>query len=157
MRARAGPMAIKGGAVAYTVTMSGLYMLDGPAGYTSLGQGSDNSMKEGGAYAVQTSAGTIDPVWQWFNGSGSTGTWLATNLALNTAPPPASNGNLTVTTSTTGSSLDPDGYTVAVDGGPGQPIAIHNSTGVTLTHLAAGNHTLALSGVASDCTVCAGQ
>jgi PKD domain-containing protein len=157
MPAQAGPIAINAGALAYTVTMSGLYILDGPAGYTSLGQGSDNSMKEWGAYAVQTSAGTIDPVWQWFNGSGSTGTWLATNLALNTATAPASNGNLTVTTSTTGSSLDPDGYTVVVDGGPGQPIAINNSTGVTFTNLAAGSHSVVLSGVASNCTVSGGN
>jgi len=157
MPAQAGPIAINAGALAYTVTMSGLYILDGPAGYTSLGQGSDNFMKEGGAYAVQTSAGTIDPVWQWFNGSGSTGTWLATNLALNTATAPASTGNLTVTTSTTGSSLDPDGYTVAVDGGPGQPIATNNSTGVTFTNLAAGSHSVVLSGVASNCTVSGGN
>ncbi|PYP56383.1 MAG: hypothetical protein DMD40_11170, partial [Gemmatimonadetes bacterium] len=151
MPAQAGPIAINAGALAYTVTMSGLYILDGPAGYTSLGQGSDNFMKEGGAYAVQTSAGTMDPVWQWFNGSGSTGTWLATNLALNLAPPPAGNGNLTVSTSTTGSSLDPDGYTVTVDGGSPQAIGINAS--VSYTNLATGNHAVAITGVAANCTV----
>ena len=118
MPAQAGPIAINAGALAYTVTMSGLYILDGPAGYTSLGQGSDNSMKEGGAYAVQTSAGTTDPVWQWFNGSGSTGTWLATNLALNTATAPAANQPPTadftsscsaLNCSFTSTSSDPDG------------------------------------------------
>jgi hypothetical protein len=60
-------------------------------------------------------------------------------------------GNLAVTTSTTGSSLDPDGYTVAVDGGAGQAIGINSS--FTFTNLAAGNHSVALSGVASNCTV----
>ncbi len=118
MPAQAGPIAINAGALAYTVTMSGLYMLGAPAGYTSLGQGSDNSMKEGGAYAVQTSAGTTDPVWQWFNGSGSTGTWLATNLALNTATAPGGNqpptadftsGCSALNCSFTSTSSDPDG------------------------------------------------
>jgi len=96
MPAQAGPIAINAG----------------------LGQGSDNSMKEGGAYAVQTSAGTTDPVWQWFNGSGSTGTWLATNLALNTATAPAANQPPTadftsscsaLNCSFTSTSSDPDG------------------------------------------------
>src|SRR5207245_3842209 len=58
-----------------------------------------------------------------------------------------------VTTSTGGSSLDPDGYTVTVDGTTSQPIATNNSTGVTFTGLAAGSHSVALSGVAANCTV----
>jgi len=66
---------------------------------------------------------------------------------------PTTTGDLTVTTSTTGSSLDPDGYTVAVDGGTPQSIAINNSTGLTFTGLAAGNHTVVLGGVAANCTV----
>ena len=64
-----------------------------------------------------------------------------------TTPP----GDLTVTTSTGGSSLDPDGYTVAVDGGPGQAIGINSS--VTFSGVSAGSHTVALSGVASNCSV----
>ena len=155
MPAQAGPIAINAGALAYTVTMSGLYILDGPAGYTSLGQGSDNFMKEGGAYAVQTSAGTMDPVWQWFNGSGSTGTWLATNLALNMAPPPAGNGNLTATTNTSGSSVDPDGYVVSVDGGAGQPIPVNGS--VTFDGESTGSHSVALSDLATNCTASGGD
>src|SRR5437879_2850746 len=67
--------------------------------------------------------------------------------------PPAT-GNLDVTTATTGSSLDPDGYTVAVDGAAGQPIGI-NST-VTFTGLAAGSHSVVLSGVAANCAVSGG-
>src|SRR5438046_9900966 len=60
-------------------------------------------------------------------------------------------GNLTVSASTSGSSLDPDGYTVTVDGGSPQPLAINGS--VSYTNLTAGNHTVAISGVASTCTV----
>ena len=118
MPAQAGPIAVNAGAVAHTATMSGLYILDGPQGYTSIGVGSDNFMKQGTAYAIQASAGTIDPVWQWFNGSGSTGTWLATNLALNTATAPAANQPPTadftsscsaLNCSFTSTSSDPDG------------------------------------------------
>src|SRR5437870_4493935 len=71
-------------------------------------------------------------------------------------PPPPTSGNLKVTTSTTGSNLDPDGYTVTVDGTHGQSIATNNSTGVTFTGLGAGSHDVVLSGVAANCTVSGG-
>jgi len=71
-----------------------------------------------------------------------------------TPPPPT--GDLTVTTSTTGSSFDPDGYTVAVDGGTPQSIGINNSTGITFTGLTPASHTVALGDVASNCTVTGG-
>jgi len=69
-------------------------------------------------------------------------------------PPPPSTGDLAVSTSTTGSNLDPDGYTVTVDGGANQAIATNGS--VTYTGLAAGSHTVALSGVAGNCSVSGG-
>ncbi|HYR17821.1 MAG TPA: PKD domain-containing protein, partial [Mycobacterium sp.] len=53
--------------------------------------------------------------------------------------------------STGGSSLDPDGYTVAVDGGPGQPIGINSS--ITFTNVSAGSHIVTLWNVAANCTV----
>src|SRR5207247_3175368 len=120
MPAQAGPITVNAGAVAHTATMSGLFLLDGngPQGYRTIGVGSDNFMKQGTAYAVQTSEGTTDPVWQWFNGSGSTGTWLATNFALNSAPAPGANqaptANFTSSCSAlncsfTSTSSDPDG------------------------------------------------
>ena len=71
-------------------------------------------------------------------------------------PPPPTSGNLKVTTSTTGSNLDPDGYTVTVDGTSSRPITINNSTGVTFTGLAAGSHDVVLSGVAANCSVSGG-
>src|SRR5207244_12343810 len=70
-------------------------------------------------------------------------------------PPPSPSGNLKVTTSTTGSNLDPDGYTVTVDGTNSQSIAT-NSTGVTFTGIAAGSHDVVLSGVAANCSVSGG-
>src|SRR2546425_163159 len=63
-------------------------------------------------------------------------------------------GNLTVSASTSGSSLDPDGYTVTVDGGSPQALTINGS--VSYTSLTAGNHTVAISGVAGNCTVSGG-
>jgi hypothetical protein len=147
--AHADPIAVNAGALAYTVTMSGLWGLERPPGYGSTGQSAtDASIKQDAAFAVQAGAGTIDPQWQWFYGSADT--WLVTTLALNTAQSPV--GNLSATTSTSGASLDPDGYTVTVDGtGPTQAIAINGS--VTFTGLAAGSHSVALSGVAANCTV----
>jgi len=50
-----------------------------------------------------------------------------------------------------GSDLDPDGYTVTVDGTLSQPIADNGS--VPFTGLAAGNHSVQLSGLAANCTV----
>jgi hypothetical protein len=72
-----------------------------------------------------------------------------------TAIPPTT-GDLTVTTSTSGSDLDPDGYTVAVDQGAGQSIATNSTTGVKFTNLPAGNHSVVLSDVAANCTVSGG-
>jgi len=67
----------------------------------------------------------------------------------------ATTGSLTVSASTTGSSLDADGYTVTVDGGSPQAIGINGS--VTFNGLAAGGHSIALSGVAANCTVSGGK
>src|SRR5207245_4187733 len=68
-----------------------------------------------------------------------------------TAIPPTT-GDLTVTTNTSGSDLDPDGYTVTVDQAASQPIAT-TSGSATFPGLPAGNHSVLLSGVASNCTV----
>ncbi len=62
----------------------------------------------------------------------------------------ATTGSLTVTTSTTGSNLDPDGYTVTVDGNQ-KAIGINNS--VTFSGLSPGNHSVQLNGLAQNCTV----
>src|SRR5207249_9303088 len=61
----------------------------------------------------------------------------------------------TVTTNTTGQSLDPNGYTVSVDGGAGQAIGINGSA--TFTGLSAANHTVTLGDVAANCTVNGGN
>jgi probable HAF family extracellular repeat protein len=60
-------------------------------------------------------------------------------------------GSLEIMTATTGARPDPDGYTVSVDGGSTQSIAI-NST-FPLPNVAAGPHSVALAGLAPNCSV----
>src|SRR5207302_11257975 len=64
-------------------------------------------------------------------------------------PPPT--GDLTVTNSTTGQDLDPDGYTVTVDGGQSRSLGVNTST--TYSGLTATSHTVELTGIAGNCTV----
>src|SRR5207237_1345259 len=59
-------------------------------------------------------------------------------------------GTLNVTTSTSGDSPDPNGYTFTVDNGTPQPIQISQTVPLTLP---AGSHTVQLGDVASNCTV----
>jgi len=60
-------------------------------------------------------------------------------------------GDLVVYTSTTGVDLDPDGYTVTVDGSTNQNVATNGN--VTFPNLNVGNHTVLLTGIASNCSV----
>src|SRR5439155_1228409 len=62
-----------------------------------------------------------------------------------TVPPPT--GDLTVTAPTSGQDLDPDGYTVTVDGGQSRSLGVNASTTYTLT---ATSHTVELSGIAAN-------
>ncbi|PYO36715.1 MAG: hypothetical protein DMD74_03345, partial [Gemmatimonadetes bacterium] len=110
--------------------------------FTGLAAGSHSVVLSGVAGNCSVSGGNTQTVNV---PSGGTAT-VAYSVTCATPP-----GDLTVTTSTGGSSLDPDGYTVAVDGGAGQAIGINSS--VTFTGLAAGSHSVALTDVASNCTV----
>lgn len=60
-------------------------------------------------------------------------------------------GTLEVTSTTTGSEPDPDGYTVQLDAEPAQ--AIEGSGKIRKTSVAAGPHALLLGSVAANCTV----
>src|SRR5438309_3565968 len=149
-----GAIQVNAGALVYGVTMTNAPVgLGTPTGFRSIdpaGSISDGRLKADGEYTVPASTGSFDPQWTWFFDQSHAGTWLATVLALNPAP-----GSLTVTTSTTGSNLDPDGYTATVDGTSSQPIGINGSA--TFPGLAPGNHNVALSGVAANCTVSGGS
>jgi hypothetical protein len=60
-------------------------------------------------------------------------------------------GDLDVTTVTTGSDLDPDGYTVTVDSTTSQ--AVGTNATVRFSALAEGSYTVRLTGVAANCAV----
>src|SRR5436190_1816607 len=68
-------------------------------------------------------------------------------------PTSPATGQLTASTTTTGTSL-PSGYQVTVDGTTSQSIGIKSS--VTFTGLTATSHTVALSGVPTNCSVSGG-
>lgn len=63
----------------------------------------------------------------------------------------SSSGDLKVTTATSGTPGDPDGYDVSVDGGVPQPIGSSGSH--TFSGLAVGTHEVTLSGLAPNCQV----
>ena len=65
--------------------------------------------------------------------------------------PVVATGGLQVSTATMGADLDPDGYRASVDGGPSELVA---TNGVfIIARLPAGDHLVALEGVASNCAV----
>ena len=73
-----------------------------------------------------------------------------TSAAFNVMPPPPTTGSIMVKTATTGATPDPDGYSVAVDGGGSQ--AIGNADSVTFSGLTAASHSVQLTGLATNCT-----
>jgi hypothetical protein len=78
------------------------------------------------------------------------GTVAATFAVTCTVPAPTT-GTLRITTVTTGSTPDLDGYAFSVDNGSGRPIGA-NAT-VTLANISQGQHTVELQGLASNCSV----
>jgi Big-like domain-containing protein len=71
------------------------------------------------------------------------------------AAPTSGTGTVQVTTTSTGSDVDPDGYVALLDGAqPG--VAVPASGSATFTDVAEGSHTIELSGVAANCTVSGG-
>ena len=62
--------------------------------------------------------------------------------------------SLEVRTTTTGTELDPDGYSVIVDMAPGQPIGITDT--LIIDPLAPGQHSVTLAGLAANCSATGG-
>src|SRR5205823_2066728 len=81
------------------------------------------------------------------------GTLSVGDIALSGSSTPTT-GTLNVTTTTTGANLDPDGYTVSVDGTNSASIADNGSQ--SFANLSSGSHNVTLSGVAANCTVSGG-
>jgi Tol biopolymer transport system component len=63
----------------------------------------------------------------------------------------APTGSIEVTTVTTGESPDPDGYSAGLDGAPSQPVGTNET--ITFAGVISGDHTVSLTGIASNCTV----
>src|SRR5262249_40392939 len=79
------------------------------------------------------------------NVSGGAATRTTFDLACTTAT-----GSIELTTSTTGDSLDPDGYGATLDENAGRPIASNGT--ITFNAVAEGNHSVRLTGIALNCT-----
>ncbi len=60
-------------------------------------------------------------------------------------------GSIAVAISTTGTNLDPDGYSVALPGDPLQPVGVNGV--LTISNVAAGDWSVPLYGVAANCAV----
>jgi hypothetical protein len=60
-------------------------------------------------------------------------------------------GSIEVTTVTTGAPLDPDGYSLSLDGNAGQAVGVNATR--SLSDMNPGNHSVGLGGVASNCTI----
>lgn len=67
------------------------------------------------------------------------------------APPPTGAIEVTVLTESASVDVDPDGYTLSVDGGSSQAVGV-NAT-VTIGALSTGTHLLRLDGLAVNCSV----
>ena len=133
----------------YTVTIDGgasqAIGTNGSVTFSGLSGGNHSVALSGVAANCSVSGGTSRTV------SVTAGATATTSFSVSCAAPPPQTGNLTVTASTTGSNLDPDGYTATVDGGASQSVGTNGS--VTFTGLSAGSHSVALSGVAGNCSV----
>jgi Tol biopolymer transport system component len=65
--------------------------------------------------------------------------------------PESSEGTLVIAVTTTGSDRDPDGYSLALDGGAGRPVGA--SGRALLGGVTPGRHTITVSGLAANCAV----
>jgi hypothetical protein len=72
-------------------------------------------------------------------------------MTVSCAEPPPPPGTLHVTTTTTGAEPDPDGYTLALDGGTAQPIG--TEADLSIPNLSPGAHPVVLGGIAGNCAV----
>jgi Tol biopolymer transport system component len=64
---------------------------------------------------------------------------------------PPSEGSIQVTVTTTGTDIDPDGYSLLLDGGGAQVVGANGS--ITFSSVAAGSHEVTLQGIAANCSV----
>ena len=132
----------------YTVTLDGSVSqpvaTNGNVTFTGVASGSHTVALSGVAGNCTASGANPQTV------TVQSGATASAPFSLSCAPTGSGSGSLTVTTTTTGSNLDPDGYTLTLDGTLSQPITTNGSVTGTVP---AGDHPVALSGVAANCTV----
>src|SRR5213079_3759715 len=118
--------------------------------FSGLAPGSHTVVLSGVAANCTVSGGTSRTL------SVTAGSTVSTSYAVSCAPTGPTTGSLSVTTATSGASgdVDPDGYSVTLDGTTSRAIGDNATT--TFTGLAPGSHTVVLSGVAANCTVSGG-
>jgi hypothetical protein len=106
-----------------------------------------------GAHAVALSglAGNCSADAASKNVTVTAGATAEVSFAVTCSPSTPGSGSIKVTTTTSGTTPDPDGYTLSLDGGSLQPIDVNGSA--TLDNVAPGDHSLILAGAASNCTV----
>src|SRR5439155_7558 len=129
----------------YTVLVDGSgqpVATNGSVTFTGLATGNHSVALSGAAQNCTVSGANPQ------SGTVMAGGMTSVTFSLSCAPIGSGSGGLTVTTSTTGYNLDPDGYTVTIDGTNSQPIATNGN--VTFT-APAGANPVALSGVAANC------
>ena len=79
------------------------------------------------------------------------GETVSETFAVVCAAAPPATGGMSVTTTTTGVSPDPDGYVVTVNGSEAGTIAAEGTLAVA--GLGAGDHVVGLAGIAANCGV----
>src|SRR5207244_1606743 len=99
---------------------------------------------------------SLDTPGQGYTLEASAGPLNKLSDPFNIMAPPPTTGALTVTTNTP-ANPPASGYTVSVNGGGGTSKAIAASGTVTFVGLSAGNHTVTLGDVPTDCTVSGGN
>src|SRR5207249_1932340 len=138
----------------YTVTLDGTTSraigINGSVTFTGLTPGSHTVVLSGAASNCTVSGGTSRTV------SVTAGSTASNSYSISCSPTGPTTGSLSPTRGTSGASgdLDPNGYTVTLDGTTSRAIGINAS--VTFTGLTAGSHTVVLSGMAGNCTVSGG-
>lgn len=80
-----------------------------------------------------------------------TGATVTLAFAVQCAAVGPTTGSISIQTITTGPSPDPDGYSYSLDGQPTQPIGTNAL--IMLADLPAGSHSIALAGLAANCTL----
>src|SRR2546421_430652 len=117
---------------------------NGPVTFTGVAAGSHTVALSG--IAGNCSVTSANPQTVTVTAGATTGA----PFSLSCAPTGSGSGTLTIATSTTGSNLDSDGYSLTLDGTTSRPIVTNGSVTVAV---AAGAHPVALSGVAANCVV----